>query len=87
MTDVAANNWSLVLLLPPFVGLLYPPFYSRFEPALGGVPFFIWYQFAWAIVTVMLTAIVYRLRRRPEEWVTPPPDDGATPSEQPEGSG
>lgn len=35
------NNWSLVLLLPPFVGLLYPPFYARVEPDLGGVPFFI----------------------------------------------
>ncbi|MBX6765257.1 MAG: DUF3311 domain-containing protein [Rubrobacteraceae bacterium] len=52
----------LLLLLVPFVGLLYPPFYAHLEPRLGGVPFFIWYQFVWVIVGVAVTSIVYRMR-------------------------
>ena len=56
------SPWVYVLFLPPFVGLLYPPFYARSEPTLGGVPFFIWYQFAWVIVTSALTATVFKLR-------------------------
>jgi hypothetical protein len=52
-----------VLLLPPFVGLLYPPFYARLDPRWVGLPFFLWYQFAWVIVTALLTGLVYVLRR------------------------
>lgn len=65
------RNWALVLLLPPFVGLLYPPFYVRVEPRLGGVPFFLWYQFAWVIVTAVLTGTVYRLRRSEDQTAHP----------------
>lgn len=56
------SPWVYVLFLPPFVALLYPPFYARTEPSLGGVPFFIWYQFAWVIITSLLTAAVFKLR-------------------------
>jgi len=57
------NNWSLVLLLFPFVGLLYPAFYARVDPELDGIPFFIWYQFAWVIAGAIVTLLVYWLRR------------------------
>lgn len=57
-----ASRW-LWLLLVPFVGLLVPAFYARATPALGGVPFFYWYQFAWVPVSAALTALVY-LRTR-----------------------
>jgi hypothetical protein len=50
--------WYL-LLLPPFVGLLWVPFYNSLEPRIGGVPFFYWYQFAWIGVSVLLTTAVY----------------------------
>jgi hypothetical protein len=50
--------WYL-LLLPPFVGMLWVPFYNRVEPRVGGVPFFYWYQFVWIGISVVLTAIVY----------------------------
>jgi hypothetical protein len=50
--------WYL-LLLPPFVGMLWVPFYNRLDPRIGGVPFFYWYQFAWIGVSVALTTIVY----------------------------
>jgi hypothetical protein len=50
--------WYLILL-PPFVGLLWVPFYNSVEPSLGGVPFFYWYQSAWILVSTALTAAVY----------------------------
>ena len=56
------SGWWLLLLLLPYLGLLYPPIYARVEPALWGIPFFIWYQFLWVFITVGITALVYRLR-------------------------
>jgi hypothetical protein len=50
--------WYL-LLLPPFVGMLWVPFYNSVEPSLGGVPFFYWYQGVWILVGAALTATVY----------------------------
>ena len=41
------SKWWLLLLLLPFTGLLYPAIYAREDPALWGLPFFIWYQFLW----------------------------------------
>ena len=49
-----------VLLLLPFIGLLWVPFYNRVEPSLFGFPFFYWYQLAWVPITALLTWIVYR---------------------------
>jgi hypothetical protein len=50
--------WN-VGLAPPFVGLLWVPFYNRRDPVLAGFPFFYWYQFAWIAVSAALTALVY----------------------------
>ncbi len=50
--------WQL-LLIPPFIGLLWVPFYNSIEPRLGGVPFFYWYQFLWIFLGAGLTALVY----------------------------
>ncbi len=55
-------RWYYILLLVPLV-LLWLPFANRIEPALGGVPFFYWYQMAWIVVTAVLTFIVCRLDR------------------------
>lgn len=52
------SAWNWILVLPP-IGLLFPAFYSRPEPALFGFPFFYWYQIAWIIVTGAITAIAY----------------------------
>ena len=54
-----SRNWVLLLLLIPFIAVLFPSFYSGIKPTLAGIPFFIWYQFAWAIITAILTAVVY----------------------------
>ena len=56
------SKWWLLLLLLPYIGLLYPPLYSRLQPELWGFPFFIWYQFLWVFITVGITALVYRVR-------------------------
>jgi len=49
-----------ILLALPFIGLLWVPFYNRELPALFGMPFFFWYQFAWVFLTSLLMWIVYR---------------------------
>jgi FtsH-binding integral membrane protein len=55
-----------VLLLLPFIGLLWVPFYNFQEPALFGFPFFYWYQLAWVPITSLLIWLVYR-KRAPDQ--------------------
>lgn len=55
-----AVPWLLVI---PYIGLLWPPFYNVREPAMFGFPFFYWYQLAWVPVTAFLTWIAYRSMR------------------------
>jgi hypothetical protein len=49
-----------LLLLLPFIGLLWIPFYNQAEPSLFGFPFFYWYQLLWVPITALLTFIVWR---------------------------
>lgn len=49
-----------ILLLVPFVGLLWLPFYNFREPSIAGFPFFYWYQFAWVLIASLCTYVVYR---------------------------
>jgi hypothetical protein len=51
--------WNLLLIVP-FVALLWVPFYNSIEPTLWGVPFFYWYQFLWVFITSALILWVYR---------------------------
>ena len=62
--------WYLLLLVP-FVAILWVPFYSGGEPELAGVPFFYWYQFLWVLISAVLTAIVYIATREPERTNAP----------------
>ncbi len=62
--------WSIImkfLLLIPFIGLLWVPFYNFAEPELFGFPFFYWYQLAWVPITSLLIWIVYRTMPRDDE--------------------
>lgn len=52
------------LLLLPFIGLLWVPFYNRPLPEFLGFPFFYWYQLLWVFVTAILTWLAYRQHRR-----------------------
>lgn len=51
--------WNLLLLLPA-LALAFPGVYARATPEVFDIPFFYWYQFAWIILTGVITAIVYR---------------------------
>ncbi len=52
-----------VLLLAPFVGLLWVSSYAKAAPELFGFPFFYWYQLLWVIISAICTAIAYVLVR------------------------
>jgi hypothetical protein len=56
------RRWPLLFLLIPFVALLYPPWYAGEHPTIGGVPFFVWYQFLWVVLGAVCTGFAYRLR-------------------------
>ena len=74
MADDAATNTNdgrtrtgrraaYLLLLIPFVALLWVPFYAGGQPELSGIPYFYWYQFLWILISTALTGIVYALTR------------------------
>ncbi len=62
-----ARDSVLVLLVIPFLAVLWPPLYAGAQPSLDGIPFFIWYQFAWAIISAALTIVVYLVRKPTDE--------------------
>ena len=49
-----------LLLLVPFVALLWVPFYNAREPYLWGFPYFYWYMLLWVPIASLLTFIVHR---------------------------
>jgi hypothetical protein len=55
------RRWFLLLLIIPFIVMLWPPFYSFRDPAFIGIPFFYWFQMLWIIITSIITAVVYFL--------------------------
>ena len=48
-----------LLLVIPYVFLLWVPSYNRVEPSLWGVPFFYWYLLAWIPFGALLLIPVY----------------------------
>ena len=56
-----------VLLLLPFIGLLWLPFYNQTAPELLGFPFFYWYQLAWVPLSSLITFIVWRATSRADD--------------------
>jgi hypothetical protein len=63
VTRPAGKNrrWLLLLLVIPFIVLLWPPFYNFRDPELFDMPFFYWFQLLWIILTAIITALVYLL--------------------------
>jgi hypothetical protein len=57
---------AAVLLLAPFVALLWVSSYAKDKPRLWGFPFFYWYQFLWVLLASVLTYVAYRLVRGTE---------------------
>lgn len=57
--DQKPGQWWLILLLTPFIGVLWVPFFNRVAPQIWGIPFFFWYQFLWVVISALVTAFVY----------------------------
>ncbi|MFF4361759.1 DUF3311 domain-containing protein [Streptomyces sp. NPDC001604] len=51
-------------LVAPFVAMLWVGSYARTDPALGGIPFFYWYQMLWVLISTALTMTAYKLWQR-----------------------
>jgi hypothetical protein len=75
-TDRSPWNW---LLLVPIVLPLLTPLFNHDSPRLAGFPAFYWLQFAFILVGVVTTSVVYRMTRRPAPAapVAAPPAEGA----------
>jgi hypothetical protein len=58
------SHWPRFLLVLPFLGVLWVPFYNRIEPSLAGIPFFYWYQLAWVILGAVVVLAVYLIETR-----------------------
>jgi membrane protein implicated in regulation of membrane protease activity len=75
------GTWILVgvLLAAAIVGTLWVPFYNRATPALGGFPFYYWYQLIWVPIVAVLSATAYLLARRAQrDRGTPAPTGTGT---------
>jgi Protein of unknown function (DUF3311) len=55
------RHWPRFLLVIPLLLIVWVPFYNRIEPALGGIPFFYWYQLAAILIGAAVTILVYLL--------------------------
>ncbi|HLJ33002.1 MAG TPA: DUF3311 domain-containing protein [Ktedonobacteraceae bacterium] len=58
----SSRRWLGLLLLLPFIVLLYPPFYNFKDPTFIGIPFFYWFQLLCIILTAILTAVLFWLK-------------------------
>ncbi|HEV7833451.1 MAG TPA: DUF3311 domain-containing protein [Caballeronia sp.] len=56
--QVRNKKWLWLLILP-WIGVVWVPFYNKIEPVLMGFPFFYWYQLLWVLISAVITALVY----------------------------
>jgi len=59
MSSRGRAAWFATFVLVFLVALAWPLF-NRATPALFGIPFFLWFQFAWIIVSAFVTAFAYK---------------------------
>jgi hypothetical protein len=55
--------WARLLLVVPFIAMLWVSSYNSAEPMVAGIPFFYWYQLLWILIAAVLIGFVYRLER------------------------
>lgn len=51
--------WARLLLLIPFVAMLWVASYDSVGPSIAGIPFFYWYQLAWVLISAAIIGVVY----------------------------
>jgi len=82
-----AGTWIVIaiVLVAALIGTLWVPFYNHTTPALGGFPYFYWYQLLWVPIVAILSAIAYLLSRRTERSNTAAraPADAQSPGKGP----
>jgi hypothetical protein len=71
----AARVVVTTLVLAPFVGTLWVPFYARTTPKLGAFPFFYWYQLMWVPAVAVLSGLAYLIASRLPPRAGPPVED------------
>jgi hypothetical protein len=54
--------WNLLLILP-YIAMLWVPSYNTKDPAWLGLPFFYWYQLAWVFICSALVGFVLLMTR------------------------
>jgi len=54
-----------LLLLVPYLALIWVPFYDRALPDIAGIPFFYWYQLMWIPLGALALLPVYLVERAP----------------------
>lgn len=85
------GTWIVItiLLAASLVATLWVPSYARATPAIGGFPFFYWYQLLWVPIVAILSAAAYFLSKRtggetgtsaPGSAEKPGPGSGKVPS-------
>ncbi|HUN43464.1 MAG TPA: DUF3311 domain-containing protein [Acetobacteraceae bacterium] len=60
---VRAVVWVRLLLILPFIAMLWVSSYDSATPLWGGIPFFYWYQLLWVIVGAVIISFVYLVER------------------------
>ena len=55
--------WARLLLILPFIAMLWVSSYNRLTPELFGFPFYYWYQLAWVVISAAIAAIIYNAER------------------------
>jgi hypothetical protein len=58
MESKSSRLWYLLLLVP-YLAMLWVASYNSVEPVWAGIPFFYWYQLLWILIGSVLTVIVY----------------------------
>ena len=69
-SDRSPWNWLLII---PIVLPVLTPLYNFDSPRLWGFPAFYWLQFAFILVGVVTTSIVYQMTRKPRPAPAAPP--------------
>ncbi|HXT81484.1 MAG TPA: DUF3311 domain-containing protein [Acetobacteraceae bacterium] len=55
--------WARLLLLVPFIAVLWVSSYNSTDPMIAGIPFFYWYQLLWVLIGAAIAALVYLVER------------------------
>ena len=55
---------SHLLLLIPYIAMMWVPYYNRIAPEIAGIPFFYWYQLAWIVLGAAVLLPAYLAESR-----------------------